>query len=120
MGCGYPATLLDVQYRMHPDISLFPNATFYESMYPICECNAYIQYGVSDKLQDDESVRRSEYGAQWRLGKEPLTYIFFDIHGHEERYKYSLSSFNVQEVNAILFLVSLLYNCLVFYPLMRG
>lgn len=85
---NYPEAvyLLDVQYRMHPDISKFPSSEFYHS-----------------RLKDGPGM--SEKNARpWHSGL--LTpYRFFDIVGRHLQNNLSRSLFNMQEAKVALELV---------------
>jgi hypothetical protein len=61
MDMGTPFDLLDVQYRMHPDISIFPNNSFYGGI-----------------LKDANSVKNSEDTYSY-----PLHYAFINYEGIE-------------------------------------
>lgn len=63
---GFPCTLLDTQYRMHPAISLFPNKTFYKG-----------------KVQDGDNVKSKAYDKSWHSFLPPLS--VYDVEGEETR-----------------------------------
>lgn len=85
---NYPESvyLLDVQYRMHPDISKFPSSEFYHS-----------------RLKDGPGMAEKNARA-WHSGL--LTpYRFFDIVGRHLQNQLSRSLFNMQEAKVALELV---------------
>ncbi|XP_047170098.1 probable helicase MAGATAMA 3 isoform X2 [Vigna umbellata] len=59
---GYKKHLLNVQYRMHPSISLFPNKEFYE-----------------EQLSDAPFVREIDYNRRFLEGKMYASYSFINI-----------------------------------------
>lgn len=78
--------LLDTQYRMHPEISAFPSATFYDG-----------------KLLDgpDMAKLRSQ---PWHESKLLGPYRFFDVRGsHQSAHGHSLVNFAEIEVSLCLF-----------------
>ena len=74
--------LLDTQYRMHPDISLFPSKTFYDG-----------------KLLDGPEMA-SLRARPWHQSPLLCPYRFFDVQGAHESKGHSL--INVAEINAAL------------------
>ena len=93
---NHPFKLLDVQYRMHPEISLFPNNTFYKG-----------------KLLDSESVINRPTPACILKNHNQQTkwiekYLFVNISkGTEERERGDSSSFrNVEEAESICKVIS--------------
>jgi senataxin len=83
---GHAHFMLDVQYRMHPDICRFPSFKFYHN-----------------KLSNGPNVIRKDYvGTYSLLNRQP--YIFMQIFGMEER-SFSGSYCNVAEARAIVKLV---------------
>lgn len=86
--------LLDVQYRMHPDISKFPSAEFYKS-----------------RLTDGEGMLVKNE-RPWHQ-QFPLTpYRFFDIVSRHQQNEKSKSFFNNQEARVALELVEKLIEIL--------
>lgn len=84
--CGHKFTMLDVQYRMRPDLSQFPSMAFYKS-----------------ELKNGPNVTRAEYcGAVSLLKDRP--YSFLQISG-SERQTHSGSFENPAEAEAIANLV---------------
>ncbi|ETO06421.1 regulator of nonsense transcripts [Reticulomyxa filosa] len=68
MCSGYPVHLLDTQYRMHPEISFFPNAHFY-----------------NNQLKNGENVSGPTYYKAFHTkSKDFKPFLFFDIHTSTE------------------------------------
>ncbi|EGW31591.1 uncharacterized protein SPAPADRAFT_51586 [Spathaspora passalidarum NRRL Y-27907] len=86
--------LLDVQYRMHPQISQFPSAEFYNS-----------------KLKDGEGMLEKN-DRPWHKDPPLTPYRFFDIVSKHERDDQSRSLFNVEEARVALELVQKLMTIL--------
>ncbi|PFH62772.1 hypothetical protein XA68_11995 [Ophiocordyceps unilateralis] len=76
--------LLDTQYRMHPDISLFPSAEFYE--------------GQLRNGPDMARLRRQPWHGSALLGP----YRFFDIAGSQERGHRGQSLVNTRELEVAM------------------
>ncbi|KFA64030.1 hypothetical protein S40285_04204 [Stachybotrys chlorohalonatus IBT 40285] len=76
--------LLDMQYRMHPEISLFPSKEFYEGQ---------LQDG-----QDMAQLRQQPWHGSALLGP----YRFFDVQGVQERGHRGQSLVNVKELEVAL------------------
>ncbi|KAG6656861.1 uncharacterized protein LOC122308314 [Carya illinoinensis] len=90
---GHHRLLLDVQYRMHPSISLFPNREFY--------------FG---RIKDAQNVKQRSYEKHFLQGKMYSSYSFISIaHGKEERGD-SHSSKNVVEAAVVSEIVSKLFK----------
>lgn len=86
--------LLDVQYRMHPSISRFPSAQFY-----------------NNKLADGPSMR--EINTRPWHSEYPFTpYRFFDITSRHQQSELTRSFFNMQEAKVALELVEKLMSIL--------
>ncbi|KAL6882577.1 hypothetical protein ACP4OV_011267 [Aristida adscensionis] len=95
---GYSKHLLDVQYRMHPEISRFPVANFYES-----------------KISDGPNVVCKNYERRFLPGKMFGPYSFINIDGgHETTEKHGRSLKNTVEVAAVLWIVQRLFEESVF------
>jgi len=76
--------LLDTQYRMHPEISLFPSQTFYDG-----------------KLLDGgdmASLRKQPWHQSLLLGP----YRFFDVKGQQQKAPSGRSLMNIAEINVAL------------------
>lgn len=76
--------LLDQQYRMHPDISLFPSKEFYE--------------GRLEDGADMAQLRRQPWHQSSLLGP----YRFFDVRGVQERGQKGQSLVNVEELKVAM------------------
>jgi senataxin len=63
---GYSKHLLNIQYRMHPEISKFPVGTFYD-----------------DNISDGPNVSHKDYNKRFLGGKLFRPYSFISIDGHE-------------------------------------
>lgn len=84
--------LLDVQYRMHPEISKFPSKEFYQS-----------------KLKDGPNM--AEVNTRpWHEIVDYGPYRFFNLKGHQIRNERTQSLFNKVECNVILEMVEDLYK----------
>ncbi|PHH72181.1 hypothetical protein CDD80_4722 [Ophiocordyceps camponoti-rufipedis] len=81
---GESVHLLDTQYRMHPDISIFPSAEFYEGQ---------LQDGP-----DMARLRRQPWHGSELLGP----YRFFDIEGSQERGRGGQSLVNTRELEVAM------------------
>ncbi|TYK30411.1 uncharacterized protein E5676_scaffold349G00130 [Cucumis melo var. makuwa] len=91
---GHPRHLLNVQYRMHPSISFFPNSKFYFS-----------------QILDGPNVQSSNYQKNYLLGFMFGPYSFINIkYGKEEKDDIGHSRKNMIEVAVALKIVQSLYN----------
>ncbi|KAI3871027.1 hypothetical protein MKX03_010873 [Papaver bracteatum] len=81
---GHKRHLLDVQYRMHPSISLFPNAEFYDK-----------------KISDASSVQERSYTKDLLQGNMYGSYSFVDISYGGEEFDNKHSRKNMTEVAVI-------------------
>ena len=81
---GYKKHLLDVQYRMHPSISLFPNKEFYDG-----------------KLSDAPNVREMSYNKCFLEGNMYGSYSFINITKGKEQQGRGHSLKNMVEAAAI-------------------
>lgn len=79
--------LLDVQYRMHPDISKFPSQAFYES-----------------RLQDGKNMLEKN-DRPWHKQFPLSPYRFFDIVGAHQQHELTRSLFNYLEARVALEIV---------------
>ncbi|MES1922931.1 hypothetical protein MHBO_004460, partial [Bonamia ostreae] len=87
--------LLNVQYRMHPEIAKFPSEQFYEN-----------------KLLNGANVMKTDYKKSFHSNPNFGPYLFYDLKSVETRLGFSL--FNIDEAN---FVVSLLEDlCREFGP----
>ncbi|KAF2860825.1 hypothetical protein K470DRAFT_281910 [Piedraia hortae CBS 480.64] len=76
--------LLDTQYRMHPDISLFPSRTFYDGL-----------------LKDGEGMAELRV-RPWHASTLFAPYRFFDVHGQHKAEAKGHSLVNVAEAEAAM------------------
>lgn len=84
--------LLDIQYRMHPSISVFPSKSFYDG-----------------KLKDGENME-SKNSRPWHSMAPLLPYEFFNIVSSHSQNDFSKSLFNTAEATVALELVENLMN----------
>ncbi|KAL8476387.1 hypothetical protein ACS0TY_028890 [Phlomoides rotata] len=90
---GHRKQLLNVQYRMHPSISLFPNNEFY-----------------GNQIMDGQNVRESSYNKRFLRDKMLGSYSFIDITNGVEEYDKRRSLKNSVEVSMIARILSKLYK----------
>lgn len=79
--------LLDVQYRMHPEISRFPSLKFYRGK---------LHNGANTLAENQRS---------WHLVKALTPYRFFNVAGSHQQHQMSKSLFNTKEAQIALELV---------------
>lgn len=91
---GYKKHLLNVQYRMHPSISCFPNSKFY-----------------SNKISDCPNVKTKAYVKKFLDAPMFGSYSFIDInYGREEKDGITLSWKNMVEVDVVVQIIHKLYK----------
>ncbi|XP_075090185.1 uncharacterized protein LOC107780673 isoform X2 [Nicotiana tabacum] len=90
---GHKKHLLNVQYRMHPAISLFPNREFYEN-----------------KIMDGPNVKEAMYEKRFLKGNIFGSYSFINISSGKEEYDNKHSTRNMAEVYVIAEIVANLYK----------
>ncbi|VFQ99747.1 unnamed protein product [Cuscuta campestris] len=90
---GHKKHLLNVQYRMHPSISLFPNKQFYEK-----------------RVKDGPNVTKDGYERRFLKGEMFGPFSFIDISGGREEQDAKHSSKNMTEVAAIAEIVAMLHK----------
>ncbi|KAL3527376.1 hypothetical protein ACH5RR_012032 [Cinchona calisaya] len=90
---GHPKHLLNVQYRMHPSISLFPNTVFY-----------------GKKIMDGPNVKSVTYNKRFLEGSMFGSYSFIDINNGNEQIDNRCSTKNLLEVYVIAEIVSNLHK----------
>nr|CAB3488038.1 unnamed protein product [Digitaria exilis] len=91
---GYGKHLLNVQYRMHPEISKFPVATFYDG-----------------KISDGPNVTHKNYNKSFLAGKWFGPYSFINVvSGHETTEMHGRSLKNTIEVAAVVRIVQRLFK----------
>ncbi|KAK1322133.1 hypothetical protein QJS10_CPA03g02525 [Acorus calamus] len=89
---GHKKHLLNVQYRMHPSISRFPNAMFY-----------------NNKISDGPNVINKSYERRYLDGRMYGTYSFINVkHGKEVFDDWGRSRMNMAEVAVVLNIVKIL------------
>ncbi|GMM29931.1 putative DNA/RNA helicase [Martiniozyma asiatica (nom. inval.)] len=84
--------LLDVQYRMHPDISAFPSKEFYDS-----------------KLKDGPNMANVNT-REWHSHPIYSPYKFFQVDGQQSKNQRTMSLFNIAEAKLALEMVKDLFN----------
>ncbi|XXG71997.1 hypothetical protein AAC387_Pa07g1192 [Persea americana] len=93
---GHHKYLLNIQYRMHPAISSFPNAKFYDN-----------------QILDGSNVKKSSYKKNYLPGRLYGAYSFINVaDGREEQEDTGNSWRNMVEVYVVLKIVSSLYKSL--------
>ena len=90
---GYNKHLLNVQFRMHPSISLFPNREFYEG-----------------KLVDGNNVKDSSYSKKFLERKMFGSFSFINIAKGKEQLGHGQSLKNMVEVAAITDIIKRLHK----------
>jgi len=88
-GCGNEHVMLDVQYRMKPDISEFPSQCFYNG-----------------QLQNGKNVISTSYRSNISV-LNPDPYTFIQVNGKESRAG-SGSYYNMDEARAVVRIVELI------------
>ena len=92
MGCT--KHLLSIQYRMHPSISFFPNANFYDN-----------------QILDAPNVKGKSYEKQYLPGPMFGPYSFISvIDGREEKDDSERSWRNMVEVSIVMKILQKLYK----------
>ena len=91
----FPSSLLNIQYRMHPEISLWPNREFYKN-----------------SIIDGDNVRSDSYNKYWHETFPPFS--IYDVRGDEE--SYLQSKLNRLEVNATASIVRAIYKLILNAP----
>ena len=81
---GYKRHMLNVQYRMHPSISIFPSKEFYD-----------------EQLADASIVKETSYNEHFLKGKMYGSYSFIDISKGKEQSDRDHSLKNTAEAAAI-------------------
>ncbi|CAH9131432.1 unnamed protein product [Cuscuta epithymum] len=90
----HPKLMLDVQYRMHPAISRFPNSSFYQN-----------------QLQDAPNVQSKAYERRFLLGRMFGPYSFISVpNGKEELDDVGHSKRNMVEVAIVIKIVQNLFK----------
>lgn len=87
----YPHKLLNIQYRMHPEISAWPNQKFYDS-----------------NIQDGENVTSVLYQKSWHSSLHPV--MFLDVDAGDEGSTEFGSKYNDHEREVVQKLIGLIRN----------
>ncbi|GKC57826.1 putative P-loop containing nucleoside triphosphate hydrolase [Tanacetum coccineum] len=90
---GHKKQLLNVQYRMHPSISLFPNREFYNK-----------------QILDGPNVKRSTYGKRFLQGNMYGSYSFINVTSAKEELDRSHSTKNTMEVALVAEIIASLFK----------
>ncbi|KAL7143774.1 hypothetical protein ABFS83_08G214600 [Erythranthe nasuta] len=90
---GHNKHLLDIQYRMHPSISLFPNNEFY-----------------GNRISDGPNVRERSYEKRFLEEKIYGPFSFINITNGKEEFDNRHSRRNIVEVSVVTEIVSKLYK----------
>lgn len=90
---GHRKDLLNVQHRMHPSISLFPNREFYDK-----------------KILDGHNVKQRRYDTRFMQGKMYGSYSFINVAHGKEEYDDSYSLKNVVEAAVLSQIVAGLFK----------
>ncbi|XP_019172156.1 PREDICTED: probable helicase MAGATAMA 3 isoform X5 [Ipomoea nil] len=90
---GHKKHLLNIQYRMHPSISRFPNQTFYKG-----------------KVMNGPNVTDTIYEKRFLKGDMFGPYSFINISQGKEEVDEKYSSKNMAEVSAVAEIVAMLYR----------
>ncbi|KAL5554235.1 hypothetical protein UlMin_041636 [Ulmus minor] len=90
---GHKKLLLNVQYRMHPSISLFPNREFYDN-----------------QILDGQNVKLRSYNKSFLQGKMYGSYSFINVAHGKEQYDNKHSSKNLIEVAVVSEIVESLHK----------
>ncbi|XP_009341860.2 uncharacterized protein LOC103933883 [Pyrus x bretschneideri] len=90
---GHRKHLLNIQYRMHPSISLFPNMEFY-----------------NNEILDGPNVTERSYQRCFLKGKMYQSYSFINIANGKEEFDHGHSQKNMVEVAVVSEIVARLYQ----------
>ncbi|EXC36069.1 hypothetical protein L484_001369 [Morus notabilis] len=90
---GHEKHLLNVQHRMHPSISVFPNREFYDN-----------------QILDGQNVRFENHGRHFLSGEMYGSYSFINVPHGKEEFNNKHSRKNVVEVSVISDIVARLYK----------
>ncbi|KAJ6867774.1 hypothetical protein NC652_038847 [Populus alba x Populus x berolinensis] len=90
---GHEKHLLNMQYRMHPSISLFPNKEFYDGL-----------------IQDASTVKERNYQKQFLQGNMYGPYSFINLASGKEQFNDGGSKKNLVEVAVVSELVASLFK----------
>ncbi|KAK7400973.1 hypothetical protein VNO78_12282 [Psophocarpus tetragonolobus] len=91
---GYPKYILNMQHRMHPKISSFPNSYFYHN-----------------QVQNAPNVERNDYGKQYLPGPMFGPYSFINVRGGKEQFDDAGISYrNMAEVAVVMTILKKLHK----------
>ncbi|KAM5558325.1 hypothetical protein ABKV19_020167 [Rosa sericea] len=90
---GYKKHLLNVQYRMHPSISLFPKREFYDN-----------------QIVDGPNVKEKSYERCFLKGKMYQSYSFINVANGKEEFDHRFSRKNMVEIAVVFRIVASLYK----------
>lgn len=90
---GHEKHLLNMQYRMHPSISLFPNKVFYDGL-----------------IQNASTVKERNYQKRFLQGNMYGPYSFINLAHGEEQFNDDCSTRNLVEVAVVSELVASLFK----------
>ncbi|KAK2979221.1 hypothetical protein RJ640_009619, partial [Escallonia rubra] len=90
---GHERHLLNVQYRMHPSISLFPNKEFYDQ-----------------NISDGPNVKERTYQRHLLKGNMYGSYSFINVSNGKEEFDNSHSTKNMVEVAVVAEIVAMLFK----------
>ncbi|XP_021823824.1 probable helicase senataxin isoform X2 [Prunus avium] len=92
-GLGHAKHLLNIQYRMHPSISLFPNREFYDN-----------------QILDGPNVNERSYEKCFLQGKMFQSYSFINVANGKDEFDHGHSRKNTVEVAVVTEIVARLYK----------
>ncbi|BBG98601.1 P-loop containing nucleoside triphosphate hydrolases superfamily protein, partial [Prunus dulcis] len=92
-GLGHAKHLLNIQYRMHPSISLFPNREFYDN-----------------QILDGPNVNERSYERCFLQGKKYQSYSFINVANGKDEFDHGHSRKNMVEVAVVSEIVASLYK----------
>lgn len=96
---GFPKYLLNMQHRMHPQISSFPNSYFY-----------------FNKIQDASNVERIDYVKQYLPGPMFGPYSFINVFEGKEQFDDAGRSYkNMAEVAVVMTILKNLFKGMFIY-----
>nr|XP_043634996.1 uncharacterized protein LOC122606096 [Erigeron canadensis] len=90
---GHKKHLLNVQYRMHPTISRFPNKEFY-----------------NNQILDGANVKSSNYGKRFLQGSMYGSYSFINVTSAKEEFDRNQSTKNLKEVAVATEIIAKLFK----------
>jgi senataxin len=97
---GHQKHLLNVQYRMHPSISLFPNKEFYDKL-----------------ISDAPNVEERDYEKRFLQGHMYSSYSFISITHGKEEFGLGYSPKNIVEAAVVSEIVEKLFKRMFYWLL---